>query len=343
MSLAKADRLAPLIKRAHPPTVLIGLGVVALLVALLAALSGAVHIPLADALRVLTMGASQPEDTLWRNVLLDIRLPRVLFAVVAGAALAISGAAMQALFRNPLAEPGLVGISAGGALGAVAAIVLTTGGFMVTAPAAFAGSLLATAAAYAVGRRVPGVAGLLLAGIAINTVAGSLIGLLTYMASDAQLRDLTFWNMGSLAGANWSLLGFLVPWTLVWSFWLMRQWRAMNALLLGEREAQHLGFALVTVRYKLVMATALIVGPLVAATGGIGFVGLVVPHLVRMTLGADHRWLLPASMLTGALALTLADWLARIVVIPAELPIGLVTSLVGGPFFLWLLARGRKF
>jgi iron complex transport system permease protein len=343
VSLAKADRLAPPTRRAHPPTVLIGLGIAALSVALLAALSGAVHIPLADALRVLTSDASQPNDTLWRNVLLDIRLPRVLFAAVAGAALAISGAAMQALFRNPLAEPGLVGISAGGALGAVAAIVLTAGGFMVTAPAAFAGSLLATAAAYAVGRRVPGVAGLLLAGIAINTVAGSLIGLLTYMASDAQLRDLTFWNMGSLAGASWSLLAFLAPWTLVWSFWLMRQWRAMNALLLGEREAQHLGFALVTVRYKLVMATALIVGPLVAATGGIGFVGLVVPHLVRMTLGADHRWLLPASMLTGALALTLADWLARIVVIPAELPIGLVTSLVGGPFFLWLLARGRRF
>nr|WP_255592624.1 iron ABC transporter permease [Bordetella sp. BOR01] len=314
-----------------------------MLVALLAALSGAVHIPLADALRVLATGASQPDDTLWRNVLLDIRLPRVLFAVVAGAALAIAGAAMQALFRNPLAEPGLVGISAGGALGAVSAIVLTTGGFAVTAPAAFAGSLLATAAAYAVGRRVSGVAGLLLAGIAINTVAGSLIGLLTYMASDAQLRDLTFWSMGSLAGASWPLLAFLAPWTLLWSAWLMRQWRAMNALLLGEREAQHLGFALITVRYKLVLATALIVGPLVAATGGIGFVGLVVPHLVRMTLGADHRWLLPASMLAGALALTLADWLARIVVIPAELPIGLVTSLVGGPFFLWLLARGRRF
>ena len=343
MSLAKADSLARPTRRVRPSVVLIGLGIAALAVALLAALSGAVHIPLADALRVMTTGASQPNDTLWRNVLWDIRLPRVLFAVVAGAALAISGAAMQALFRNPLAEPGLVGISAGGALGAVAAIVLTTGGFSVTAPAAFVGSLLATAAAYAVGRRVPGVAGLLLAGIAINTVAGSLIGLLTYMASDAQLRDLTFWTMGSLAGARWSLLAFLAPWTVLWSIWLMRQWRAMNALLLGEREAQHLGFALITVRYKLVMATALIVGPLVAATGGIGFVGLVVPHLVRMTLGADHRWLLPASMLTGALALTLADWLARIVVIPAELPIGLVTSLVGGPFFLWLLARGRRF
>src|SRR5690606_107224 len=298
-----------------PSPTLFRSGVAALLAAVLASLSGAVDIPLGDALRVLfTDAPAQPDDTLWRNVLLDIRLPRVLFAAVAGAALAIAGAAMQALFRNPLAEPGLVGISAGGALGAVAAIVLTAGGFAMTAPAAFAGSLLATGAAYAVGRRVAGVAGLLLAGIAINTVAGSLIGLLTYMASDAQLRDLTFWSMGSLAGANWALLGFLAPWTLIWSAWLMRQWRAMNALLLGEREAQRLGFALVAVRYRLVVATALIVGPLVAATGGIGFVGLVVPHLVRMTLGADHRWLLPGSMLAGALALTLADWLARVVV-----------------------------
>nr|WP_026641397.1 MULTISPECIES: iron ABC transporter permease [Bordetella] len=344
MLLAKAG--APMAPRRRPagPALLACLGVAALLAAVLASLSGAVDIPLGDALRVLfTDAPAQPDDMLWRNVLLDIRLPRVLFAAVAGAALAIAGAAMQALFRNPLAEPGLVGISAGGALGAVAAIVLTAGGFAMTAPAAFAGSLLATGAAYAVGRRVAGVAGLLLAGIAINTVAGSLIGLLTYMASDAQLRDLTFWSMGSLAGANWALLGFLAPWTLIWSAWLMRQWRAMNALLLGEREAQHLGFALVAVRYRLVVATALIVGPLVAATGGIGFVGLVVPHLVRMTLGADHRWLLPGSMLAGALALTLADWLARVVVVPAELPIGLVTSLVGGPFFLWLLARGRRY
>ncbi|MFC4273909.1 FecCD family ABC transporter permease [Achromobacter aloeverae] len=312
--------------------------------AVLAAASGAVRIPVADALRLLWSATPQkPDDELWRNVLLNIRLPRVLFAAVTGAGLAVCGAALQALFRNPLAEPGLVGISAGGALGAVGAIVLTSGGYAVIAPAAFAGSLAATACAYLVGRRAPGVAGLLLAGVAINTVAGSLIGLLTYLASDNQLRDLTFWSMGSLAGANWRLLAFLGPWTLLCSAWLLSQWRVMNALLLGEREAGHLGYALVSVRRRLVMATALIVGPLVAATGGIGFIGLVVPHLLRMTLGADHRRLMPASILAGALALVLADWLARVVVIPAELPIGLVTSLVGGPFFLWLLARGRRF
>ncbi|ANN80419.1 FecCD family ABC transporter permease [Bordetella flabilis] len=318
-----------------------GLALALALVGLAASASGAVSIPLSE-LPDLLWHAATPRTELWRNVLLDIRMPRVVFAFVAGAALAVSGAAMQALFRNPLAEPGLIGISAGGALGAVAAIVLTSGGFQLVAPAAFAGSLAATLCAYALGRRVPGVAGLLLAGIAINAVAGSMIGLITFVANDAQLRDITFWTMGSLAGANWRLLAFLGPWTLLMSLWLMRQWRVMNALLLGEREAQHLGYALRRVRAQLVLACALIVGPLVAATGGIGFVGLVVPHLVRMTLGANHRWLLPACVLAGALALTLADWLSRVAVVPAELPIGLVTSLVGGPFFLWLLARGGK-
>lgn len=322
--------------------VMLGLAAVLAVVALVAAATGAVQIPLSAIPRVLWAPADA-QDALWRNVLLELRLPRVLFAMVAGCALAVSGAAMQALFRNPLAEPGLVGISAGGALGAVAAIVLGAGGFALVAPSAFVGSLAATACAYVLGRRVPGVAGLLLAGIAINAVTGSLIGLLTFFATDAQLRDLTFWNMGSLAGARWSLLAFLLPWTLAGSWWLCRQWRVMNALLLGEREAAHLGYALRAVRVRLVVMTALLVGPLVAATGGIGFVGLVVPHLVRLTLGADHRWLLPASMLGGGLALVLADLLARIVVVPAELPIGLVTALVGGPFFLWLLARGGRF
>lgn len=320
----------------------LGLLAAALMLAVVAATAnGAVAIPLRE-LPSLLWGAPKPETALWRNVLIDIRLPRVLFALVAGAGLAVSGAAMQALFRNPLAEPGLIGISAGGALGAVAAIVLTSGGFWITAPAAFAGSLLATLCAYAVGRRVPGVAGLLLAGVAITAMAFSLIGLFTFVATDAQLRDLTFWNMGSLGGANWKVLSFLGPWVLLVSLWLMSQWRVMNALLLGEREAQHLGYTLKRVRAKLVLASALIVGPLVAATGTIVFVGLVVPHLVRMTLGANHRWLLPATILAGGLALILADWLARTVVVPAELPIGLVTGLVGGPFFLWLLARGRR-
>ena len=322
-------------------TALFALTALLLCVAAAAMSSGAMQTAWLDVWAIL-LGQDSQVDALARSVLLDVRLPRVLFAALSGMALAVTGAVMQALFRNPLAEPGLIGISAGGALGAVAAIVLTAGGFWILAPAAFAGSLAATALAYVLGSRVAGVAGLLLAGVAINTIAASVIGLLTTVANDAQLRDLTFWSMGSLSDARWNVLVFLGPWTLAWTVWLLSQWRVLNALLLGEREAQHLGWPLVVIRRRLIVVTSLIVGPLVAATGGIAFIGLVVPHVVRLALGADHRWLLPGCMLAGALALTLADWLCRVVVMPAELPIGLVTSLVGGPFFIWLLARGRR-
>ncbi|WP_084187378.1 FecCD family ABC transporter permease [Andreprevotia chitinilytica] len=319
--------------------VLLALLAVLILLVLVSSASGAVRIPFAELPRLLFGTPTSDEELLWRNVLLEVRLPRVALAVVAGAGLTLTGAAIQALFRNPLAEPGLIGISSGGALGAVAAIVLGAPAMIWLAPAAFLGSVVATSLCYHIGKRQQGVGGLLLTGVAINVVCGSLIGLFTYLADDNQLRSLTFWNMGSLAGATWSSLAFLAPWTLGLCLLLLRQWRALNALLLGEREAQHLGFAMKPVRRKLVLLVALIVGPLVAATGVIGFVGLVVPHLVRLTLGADHRWLLPNAMVAGAIALTLADWLARVAVIPAELPIGIVTSLIGGPFFLWLLAR----
>ena len=320
--------------------VLLGLCAALLLALLTSAMSGAVDIPW-RMLPAILWGPAEDASPILKQVFLDIRLPRVLFSAVVGAALAVTGVAMQALFRNPLAEPGLVGITSGGALGAVFAIVLTAGGFMVIASAAFVGSLLATLLAYLLGRRYPGMAGLLLAGIAVNAIAASGIGLFTYAADDRQLRDLTFWSMGSLAGGNWRIVGLLGPWTLFWVGWLCLQWKALNALLLGEREAAHLGYALKPLRRRLMVVIALIVGPLVAVTGGIAFVGLVVPHLVRMALGAHHRHCLPVSAVGGALLLVLSDWLARIVVIPAELPIGLVTSLVGGPFFLWLLLRMR--
>src|SRR5690606_1307317 len=205
-----------------------------------------------------------------------------------------------------------------------------------------AGSLLATFLAYAIGRRYTGVAGILLAGIAINTVCASGIGIFTYMANDVQLRDLTFWSLGSLAGADWYALAWLGPWTTLLLVYLCSQWRVLNALLLGEREAAHLGFSLAAVRRRLIIVIAVIVGLLVDVTGGIGFIGLVVPPVVRMLLGAHHRCLMPASVVAGGLIVTLADWLSRIVASPAELPIGLVTSLIGGPFFFWLLLRGRS-
>lgn len=317
-----------------------GTGAVLILVMMASLSGGAFDIPLARVGALIT-GASSGSASVEARILFELRLPRVLLSAIVGAALAASGVLMQALFRNPLAEPGLVGVSSGAALGAVIAIVLFPAGAMLVGVSAFLGSLLATSLAYVVGSRQPGIAGLLLAGIAINTVAGSLIGLFTYMADDTQLRDLTFWSMGSLAAAQWSTVAWLVPWVLVLLVVAGMQWRMLNALLLGHQEAMHLGYQQETLRRRLIVLTALVVGPLVAVTGGIGFIGLVVPHLVRMLVGANHRVLLPMSMLVGAVFLAAADWWSRVIVAPAELPIGLVTSLVGGPFFFWLLSRKK--
>lgn len=305
-----------------------------------ATLNGAFQIDFRAIFDFLT-GQALALDDISKNVLFGIRIPRVLLGILAGAALGLTGAVMQALFRNPLAEPGLVGLSAGASLGAVTAIVFSAGSFFLISISAFIFSVLTTYLTYQLGRLSNSVSGLLLAGIAINAIVFSFVGLVIIHANDAQLRDLTFWNMGSLASANWQVLGLLSPLMLFGMVVLLRHWRMLNALLLGEREAHHLGFSLKSLRQRLILLVSLIVGPMVAVTGGIGFVGLVMPHLVRMWLGADHRWVLPASAISGALALTLADWLARVLIAPAELPIGLITSLVGAPFFIWLLFKGR--
>ncbi|MCQ9328106.1 FecCD family ABC transporter permease [Pelistega suis] len=319
---------------------LILLSVLLLLSTLWVTGQGAVHIPWSDIPRLL-IGEVSAQEQVFKKVLIDIRLPRVILSLVAGAILAIAGVIMQALFRNPLAEPGLMGVSAGASLGAVVAIVLFGAGLSLIAPLAFLGSLGATMIAYLVGKRFGGSAGLLLAGVAINAISVSIIGILTYMANDAQLRDLTFWSMGSLATGSWAILSFLIPWALFWLISLLLQWRALNALLLGDREVNHLGFSLKALRRRLIMSVALLVGPLVAITGGIGFIGLIVPHIMRLLLGANHKYLIPASILGGALLLSLSDTVARTLVAPAELPVGLLTSLLGGPFFLYLLLRER--
>jgi iron complex transport system permease protein len=313
---------------------------VSLLISLIGALmNGAFQIHFVDVVRTISMN---PSDEVSSHVLLNLRLPRVLLGMIAGASLGVAGAVMQALFRNPLAEPGLVGLSAGSSLGAVLAIVLTSGGMFLIGSFAFVGGVIATALAYLLGNKSSHQSGLLLAGIAINSIGFGVMGLIVLQANDTQLRDLTFWNMGSLASADWSILLWLIPWSMILMAILLFQWRALNALLLGEREAFHLGFDLARLRWKLIALVALTIGPMVAVTGGIGFVGLVVPHLVRMWLGADHRWVLPASCIAGALALTLADLVGRVAIAPAELPIGLVTSMIGGPFFMWLLLRGSR-
>lgn len=284
-------------------------------------------------------------DPLARTVLLDLRLPRVLLAALVGAVLGVSGAAIQGLFRNPLAEPGLIGVSAGAALAAVLVIVLFPNlPRAVAVPiAAVLGAVLAVWAVLAVARHAGQgqVATALLAGIAINATAGAGIGILTTVADDAALRGLTFWLFGSLSRADWPLVAMAAPALLLPILLLPRDATGLNALLLGEPAAGHLGIAVRALKRRIVVLVMLGVGVAVAFTGIIGFVGLIVPHIARSLLGPDHRVVIPASALCGAVLLMLADALARSLAGPAELPIGVVTAVLGGPFFLWLLWQGR--
>ncbi|MEM6475250.1 MAG: iron ABC transporter permease [Pseudomonadota bacterium] len=287
------------------------------------------------------------------GVVENIRGPRALLGALVGAALGGAGAAMQGFFRNPLADPGLIGVSAGGAFAAVAVIVLggaalagftaALGSFALPL-AAFAGSLVTVVAIYALsmmdGRVV--VATMLLAGVAANALAFSGIGYLTFLADDAQLRDLTFWTLGSLGGATWervlpASLGMIVALAM-----LLTLQRPLNALLLGEDDASALGVDVELAKRLAAVGTALGVGAATAVCGIVNFVGLVVPHLVRLVTGPDHRYVLPGSCFLGAALILFADIIARIAVSPAELPLGVVTAAIGAPFFFWLLMRDKK-
>ncbi|MEN0057635.1 MAG: iron ABC transporter permease [Bdellovibrio sp.] len=279
-------------------------------------------------------------------VLFAIRFPRVVLGMVVGAGLAVSGAAMQGLFRNPLADPGLLGISSGASLFVACTIVLNINIFgLYTLPlAAFLGSILAISVIYALAQqdRKTNVATMLLAGIAINALCGSGTGLFTFLSTDEQLRTITFWQMGSLGGASWSAVLSASPWILLCVVLMPLLANALNALLLGENNARHLGVPVEVVKWMIVVLIGLGVGAGVSVAGMIGFVGLVVPHVVRMFVGPNHRIVLPASALLGSLLLALADLLARTVVIPMELPLGIVTSMLGGPFFLYLLLQSKR-
>jgi len=302
---------------------------------------------LADALGLAPLPAEHARDA---AVLGVVRAPRVVLAALIGAGLGAAGAAMQGLFRNPLADPGLIGVSAGAALAAVAAIVLGGGlfgaaagllGLWLLPVAAFAGGLGATLLMARLGTvgGVTSVATLLLAGVAVNALAGALTGVLIFMADDRQVRDITFWTLGSLAGAQWAQVPVVVALVGVPALLLCLLARPLNALLLGEAEAFHLGVRVEAVKRLAVVLAAFAVAAGVAFTGLIGFVGLVVPHLVRLGFGADHRLVLPGAALLGGALLVLADLLARSLAAPAELPVGVVTALLGAPFFLWLLRR----
>ncbi len=339
-----------------PRTLFIALTALLMVALWLSLALGPVSLPLLDTLEALLRlsGLSDEQVPGQAELIIgQIRLPRTLLGLSVGAVLALCGVAMQGLFRNPLADPGLVGVSSGAALGAALVIVGSASlgwglGPLWLQPyllslAAFAGGLGVTAVVYRLGRRdgQTSVAAMLLAGVALSALAGALIGLFTYLADDATLRSLTFWNMGSLNGASYARLWPLLLVGVGVAIWLPRRATALNALLLGESETRHLGFEVERLKRELVLCTALGVGAAVAAAGLIGFIGLVVPHLLRLLVGPDHRILLPASAMAGAALLLLADLLARLLLAPAELPIGIITALLGAPFFLYLLVKGR--
>ena len=310
---------------------------------------GTVNISLADTLSaVVGNSVSQQTDT----ILFDIRLPRILLAIFVGAVLASTGAVMQGLFRNPLADPSLIGVSSGASVGA-SLMIVTAGGFIqsgalvglsLVAVGAFVGGFAATLLVYRLATSGIGtsVTTMLLAGIAIGALAGALNSLLSYFSDNDMLRQISLWQMGNLSGASWLKVSIMGAVAIFLMLLFPRESKALNALLLGESEARHLGIDVQRVKRRLIVLTALGVGVSVALAGLVGFVGLIMPHIVRLAIGPDHRWLVPGSALAGATLLVIADSLARIVVIPAELPTGILTALLGAPFFVALLLQQRK-
>lgn len=322
---------------------LLGLTTLLLATITIALMVGAVPLSIPD---IVTGSASALEST----VFTEIRSPRVILAGFVGGALGLSGAVLQGLFRNPLADPGLIGVSSGAALGAISMIVL---GSALTIPqsfvpyalplAAISGAILVTLFLYA----FAGLYGqfstltILLVGIAINALATVGIGAFQYLSDDAQLRSLVFWMMGSFGKATWGTVLPAVVMMVIGMVFLFGQSRNLDRLQLGEAEALHMGVNVRLVKRVLILMSAAAVGAGVALSGIIGFVGLVVPHLARLLIGASHDVVLPASALIGASLMILADLASRTVVVPAELPVSLVTSALGAPFFLWLIAKAR--
>ncbi len=288
-----------------------------------------------------------PLEPLQRKVLLDLRLPRVILAVMVGAALAVTGVLFQGLFRNPLADPYVLGTSSGAALGATIAVLsnasLHLGGLSARPLCAFAGAILATALVYGLGRMgnrsAPTI--MLLAGIAVSAFFSALTSLLLYFRQE-EMAKIVFWMMGGFSYARWAEVKMILPYLLV-AFLLSRSFaRQLNLLLLGEDKAHQLGLEVVVFQRRVVFTASILVAAAVSVSGSIGFIGMVAPHLVRLFIGPDHRYLIPASALAGGLLLLVADSLARTVLSPVELPVGVLTSLIGGPFFLYLLKKSRR-
>ena len=342
----------------YPRVLIIGaLLIILIICAAWSLLSGAVQTNLND----LWAALSSETNSEFKNIVIrEIRLPRLITALMVGLALTLSGTLLQGLFRNPLADPGLIGISSGGAIGAVIAIVCLPA---LVARMAISDALANTvnwlglpilAMASAIGltfiiyrlslvRGRTNVPAMLLTGLAVNSIGGAFVGLVvTIFSSDEQLRTITFWTLGSLSGANWGNTVVISVCVLIPALFAMTQGRALNALLLGENEAFHLGINIQKTKRTIIITSAIMVGTTVAFCGIIGFVGLVVPHMLRTLFGPDHRLLIPAGAILGAITLITADIFARTILAPAEIQIGILTAIIGGPFFLALLIRARK-
>ncbi|OCG07206.1 iron ABC transporter [Gilliamella apis] len=286
------------------------------------------------------------DDPLW-NIWCNIRLPRIILAIIVGMALASAGAVMQGLFRNPLADPGLLGISSGASLmvgitilfPAVFPPIMVLYGKMV---AAFAGSLFICVLIYLYSLNEQcNLAKMILLGVAINAIIGAVMGGLSYISDESQLRQISLWSMGHLGKGSWDLV--IVSLSLIFPalLCLIKLAHQLNILQLGDEDAHYLGINVERTKRYLLLLCAVLIGASVAVSGIIAFVGLVVPHMIRLQIGANHKWLIPGSALGGACLLLLADTLARTLVAPTEIPVGLLTSLIGGPYFLWLILRHK--
>lgn len=292
-------------------------------------------------------------DAAERFVLMDLRLPRIVMGILIGSALSVSGTCLQGMFRNPLATPDLLGITAGASL--CAAITIVLGVYIKTyipeilhysllSIMAFVGALATMILVYRIstvnGRT--NVVMMLLSGVAITAMGFAVMGLLIYFSKEEQLRDLTFWNMGSLAGASWTKNGILLVVITVAYFFLLNKGKALNAMMLGERDAQHLGIPIERIKKQIVILTALMIGTCVAFAGTIGFVGLIVPYILRLIFKSNYHIILPLAAIFGSILLLTADTISRTIAPPSEIPIGVLTAFMGAPIFITILLRNRN-
>jgi len=331
-------------------SVLLGVGIILCLGA------GNMFVPPDEVLSVLLnkvgINTGIPFDETNESVVMTLRLPRVLLSILVGAALAVSGVSLQGIFRNPLVDSGLIGIASGASffaalyilLGSAIPFLVAGNPALTLAFVAFLGAALTTTLVYRISRfqQTIQITLLILAGVALNAIAGSLTGLMTFFASDAQLRDLSFWTLGSLGGATYENLLILTPFVVIPFLFILRSGNALNAFALGEQSAYFLGINTSRVKLIVFLSATAMVGASVSFVGAIGFVGLVIPHILRAIVGPNHRVLIPLSALAGATLLCYSDLISRTLLSPTEIPIGIITALFGTPVLLIIILRQKK-